>query len=101
VHSIYLLKFFDRNNYLGFTLKMKIRETTSKGLHFDKCCQRHNPVQRLEDYNHHLSILDNTNIGRILSFSSLITQKVLNENKLNYSVLKSTRDKLQEYAIKN
>jgi len=33
--------------------------------------------------------------------SSLITQKVLNEKVLNYSVLESPRDKLQEYAMTN
>jgi len=33
--------------------------------------------------------------------SSIITQKVLEGKIFYYSVLKSPRDKLQEYAIKN
>jgi len=33
--------------------------------------------------------------------SSLITQKVLEEKIFCYSVLESSQDKLQEYAIKN
>ena len=37
----------------------------------------------------------------VLLLSSLITCKVLNENKLNYNVLESSRGKLQEYVMKN
>jgi len=48
---------------------MKIRGTTSKSLHFDKCCQHHDSVQHLEGYDiHHLSILDNTNAGNTVTF---------------------------------
>jgi len=68
VHPIYLLKFFDRNHYL-FYAKNKNKKNNSKGLHFDKCCQRHKPVQCLEDYDHHLSILD-TNVGGTVTFKS-------------------------------
>jgi len=33
--------------------------------------------------------------------SSLITRKVLNENKLNYTLSESSLDELQEYVIKS
>ncbi|EGI57562.1 hypothetical protein G5I_14417 [Acromyrmex echinatior] len=51
---------------------MKIKGTTSKGLHFDKCCQRHDSIQHLEDYDHHLGviILDNTNARESVSCDS-------------------------------
>jgi len=47
---------------------MKIRGTTFKSHHFDKCCQRHDSVQHLEGYDHHLDILDDINVGSTVNF---------------------------------
>jgi len=41
--------------------------------------------------------LDNVNA---VGAASLITRKVLNEKILYYNILKSSRSKLQEYALK-
>jgi len=43
---------------------------------------------------------DNTNAGSV-TFKPYITRKVLNEKILYYSVLKSSRGKLQKYILKN
>jgi len=37
----------------------------------------------------------------IISTNSLIIREVLNENELNYNVLKSSQGKLQENVMKN